>query len=124
MRWYDPLLKFTSAVILSFFFWLPTKRWIQKLENEQEYASDRGTEQYGLEGHSLASGVLKIANSIHIQKQKRGALCHLTQNKPFLWKRLNTLLDDSYKKTLPYTVTRCLFAILLGMVALLIFRIC
>ncbi|MCX6990753.1 MAG: hypothetical protein NTX49_06815 [Chlamydiae bacterium] len=122
--WHDPILKFTSSLIGSFFWWLPTKRWINKIEEEQEYSSDASISQYGLENHDLASAVLKISQTIHNKKQMSGPLCYLTHSKPFTVRRLEELLNIKPAPPLKFYVKRSIIAATLSIILLIIFRIC
>jgi len=121
--WHDPILKFTSSLIGSFFWWLPTKWWINKIEEDQEYASDASTIQYGLKNHDLASAVVKISQTTHNKKQMSGPLCYLTHSKPFTVRRIEELLNETHLP-LKYYVKRSAIAATLGIILLIIFRIC
>lgn len=42
IRWKDPYIKICSALFASLLWWIPLKGWLNKIEMDQEEASDRG----------------------------------------------------------------------------------
>jgi len=124
LLWHDPLLKFTSSIVGSFFWWLPTKWWLKRLEEEQEYASDASTLEYGLENHALASAILKISKQTHEQKTRSEPLCYLTRNRSFTVRRINKLLNHSSSKPFKLYRMRAIALALIGLLLVVVFRIC
>jgi len=94
LRWKDPLLKLISALICSFFWWIPSKKWLNKIEEEQENASDLSLEAYRLDTYSLASAVVKTINTARSIKAQ-AASCYLVSHKTSaITKRLKTILSN------------------------------
>lgn len=123
LRWRDPLLKWTSTLIGSFFWWLPTRWWLKRLAEEQEYACDASAQQYGLENHELASAIIKISKQV---KETSGGipLCTLSHSRPLSFKRVDQLLNDSSQAPIKFYLRRSLIAAGFGLLLLVIFRIC
>ncbi len=113
VRWKDPLAKLLSRVITSVFWWIPTKWWLDRLEGEQELASDAEV----LDHHALASAILKMVQQPH---QEEEAFCHLATRNHFLVKRFAILLrDDSMKLTLTAVI-----GAIISSLALVVFWVC
>ena len=96
LRWSDPVTKFASLFICSFFWWIPTTGWLKKLENEQEHASDRSVTTYGLDNHLLASAIHKVAKNHKCSNEPQLAICHLTAKRTQHLKRIRTILEERY----------------------------
>ncbi len=73
LRWYDPLVKQGCALVCAIFWWIPTRRWLKKIEEEQEYASDAGIRSYGLDTTYLASAIYKVLTK-NTKNQIQGCL--------------------------------------------------
>ncbi len=91
LRWRDPLLKMTTLLITSLFWWMPTKWWLNRLHDDQEKACDAEVARYGLDQHALASAIVKIVQQP--QLEKRG-LCHLAAKQSSLVRRFQALLSQ------------------------------
>lgn len=88
LRWHDPIVKFLCSSICSLFWWIPTRFWLKRLAEEQEFASDRGIDRFGIEGTALASALVKVV--------KRGKheplLCQFNSQKHLIFRRVEKMV--------------------------------
>ncbi len=95
LRWCDPMARLVNSILTSLFWWIPMQRWIKKLEEEQEQASDLSIINYRLDHHALATALVKTASKgVHV-KYPVAALCRLVSQKSLLFRRLKTILEDN-----------------------------
>lgn len=87
LHWKDPYVKFFCLAICEIFWWIPTKWWLNRLEEDQEYACDRGIDRFGLEGTALASALMKVL------KQEKWIYCAFTAQKHQALLRVEKMLD-------------------------------
>lgn len=94
VRWKDPQVRLLCALVSSFFWWIPTKWWLTKIELEQENASDASLYKYDLDSLALASAVVKaIGTAKNIKHQV--APCYLISRKSVTFAtRLHTILNN------------------------------
>lgn len=104
LRWKDPLLNLVCKMIGSFFWWIPTKWWMHKLEEEQETASDLSLVAYGMDRHHLASAFTKVIAQDKYPQCKIAPLCHLTTASQSIFTRLQTILCDEDSLRRPLTL--------------------
>lgn len=124
LNWSDPTLKFASAIVGSFFWWLPTKRWLNKLEQEQELASDAAINKYDLDSSNLASAILKISKQAQEKRRITGALCYLSHSTSFTLKRVENLLKTDLDRKKKRYLKQIIFMTSIGLLLLVVFRIC
>lgn len=111
LRWHDPILKFACSTICALFWWIPTKWWINKLEDEQEQASDASINAYGIDNHALASAVVKVISSNKKPQPQIAAFCHFTTTQCASLKRLKIILNtpcNYANSTLNYAIATLL----------------
>lgn len=92
LRWKDPTVRFASSVICSLFWWIPTGWWSQRLEADQEQASDFGAPKYGIDPHALGSAFLKAIQQERVSSLKSAAICPFVSPKNTHAKRLENML--------------------------------
>jgi beta-lactamase regulating signal transducer with metallopeptidase domain len=86
---HDPIIRLFYHCIAIFFWWVPTKTWIEKMEYEQELACDQNVMKYGLANDAIASALFKITKQIRI-KQKD--ICFFANGKNLITSRIKTIL--------------------------------
>jgi len=97
LRWFDPLIKFTSLFISSLFFWIPASLWLNKLEHEQEHASDLSIQHYGLSELSFANAIMKMMKQIQTNRQNIKLFipaCTLIRNSSSSFCRIQAILKN------------------------------
>lgn len=120
LRWRDPLIKLSANVICSFFWWIPTRWWLNKLENEQELACDLCVNRYGIDRYALATAIYKVvaqAKAVHLPLIH----CSLANSLPL--KRLQTLLETKGPSQVHLRM-HCAIGAALAMFLLMSFWIC
>ncbi len=68
IKYRDPLTRLLYHFIAAFFWWVPTRFWIKKVEQEQELACDQSVLKYGISGDSIASALLKVARLVKVHQ--------------------------------------------------------
>lgn len=96
LRWKDPVLKLCCGFVAAFFWWLPTGRWLQRLEIEQEEACDAEIHRYGIDVQALATALVKTVKNAKYLDCQFSALCPLDSPKTEHFKRLNALLNSEH----------------------------
>lgn len=98
--WKDPLLKSFCNFMAAFFWWIPTKNWMKKMELDQEMACDQGIFKHHFTGDLFASALFKVANSVKAKELKPlcSFVCH--EKKPII-KRITAILNLYPKEQLP-----------------------
>ena len=93
LKWKDPIVKMIFLSICSIFWWMPTTRWMKKIEDDQEEACDMGLHAYGLDTYPLATALLKAVNHQRVSRNgtAAAAICHLDASKNTI-KRLQDIL--------------------------------
>lgn len=94
VKWSDPTVKCTGALIGAFFWWVPVQWWLNKIEREQEYASDSSLKGYGITGDILANGIAKIVRLLAANKERMIAVSYLAKEEGALLTRVKFLLRD------------------------------
>ena len=92
LRWKDPLVKFACNFICSFFWWIPTKWWMKRLEMDQEKASDSSVYKYDIEPLSLAQAFVKTAGYIRSNTRQDVAICSFASQNTAAVNRLEHIL--------------------------------
>lgn len=92
LKWKDPYRKIICHLISSFFWWIPMKNAIKKMELEIEIACDQSIPKYHLQQSSLASAFMKILN--HLKNPKSEFACFFSQKENFLSRRLQAMLGS------------------------------
>lgn len=59
----DPWIKLFNHLTQSLFWWVPMKRWVKQIEEDQEIACDQAPLEFGLSQKGIASALIKIAKS-------------------------------------------------------------
>lgn len=57
--WHDTSVRLLAKLLAAFYWWIPTTKWLNKLEEEQEIACDAALYYYELQGVDLASALSK-----------------------------------------------------------------
>ncbi|MCC5832349.1 MAG: M56 family metallopeptidase [Chlamydiales bacterium] len=119
--WKDTLFRAICRSAAALFWWVPMKRWLQKLEHEQELACDASVYKYDLEGIDLASALQKTLKEKQNARYYPCAAFQPTTGK-LLLHRLQTVLNPKRKQSRWYAAAATAF--LLGLIPLLGFVIC
>lgn len=90
LRWKDPFVKFLCSSICQMFWWIPTKRWLDRIEDEQEHACDRDIHHFGYEGTLLASALVKVLRQ---GKKEKFVLCQFTSRKDHVLMRVQRMVQ-------------------------------
>lgn len=123
LRWRDPMMKFVCTAICALFWWIPTKWWLNRLDDEQERASDSCVMNYGLDRKALATAIVKVVSQAKSCDEKL-AICCLATHKSAPLQRLQMLLEQ---KTVPVQgkiQPFCAMAAAIGSFMLISFWIC
>lgn len=113
LKWKDPLVKLLSTSICDICWWLPTRRWIDKLELEQEKASDEGVTTLGLDKVTLATALLKALKQAKTIPYEAALLCPLSPSRQTHLIRLENILN-SEKQAHPLGTVVALLLIIAG----------
>ncbi len=70
----DTFVRGVYQLVSSVYWWVPMQGWFQKIEFEQELASDHSIYKYGLEGMALASALQKAVKMRNVQNCQLAAL--------------------------------------------------
>lgn len=117
----DSIARLFFYFISILFWWVPTRSWIKKIEQEQELACDQNALSYGLQKESLASALLKVTKQLKASNQP---VCYLTGEMNMTTTRIKTILGIG--NALGDQISRFnIFLISVGIVLLLIcFKYC
>lgn len=63
LRWKDPTLKLLCQMGSTLFWWVPTRWWLKRVDQDQEMSADASVQRYALDGTALASALVKIAGN-------------------------------------------------------------
>ncbi len=113
LKWRDPLFKQLLSFLSSLCWWLPMKKALIELIDEQERAADGAVLDFGIERKTLASAITTIAEKTRQESFQIPAICLFQGSHTPSMRRVQELL--SLKKpphialTLLATLT-CLFA--------------
>lgn len=117
LRWKDPLFKFIFSLICSLCWWIPAKKWLDQLVDEQEQASDAGIQTYGIDNLALATGIKNILKTAKDSRLNNTAICLLSSSKNLHLNRIKQILDrndflfkNKYQLKCLYSALLCLFA--------------
>lgn len=89
----DPWTRLFHQLLQAFFWWIPMKKWLKKIEEDQEIACDQMVLRHQ---EGIASALVKLARfSNHNEKTLSATFCALTQQSPFLLIRLDVILGMS-----------------------------
>ncbi len=91
LRFKDPLMRLLFEATAALFWWLPLRGWINRIERDQEIASDQAIFNYGIEPHSLAEAILKVSRR---SKNRTEALCFFATRTKMSMSRLKLLLGQ------------------------------
>ncbi len=94
LRWKDPLIRSACNMICSIFWWIPTRWWINRLEIDQERASDLGIFRYNIDPYDLAAAFVKTAQITKYPKLKISSICPFLSIRNTHIKRLEHILDS------------------------------
>lgn len=91
LRWKDPILKLICQIGSTLFWWVPTRWWFKRVEQDQEMAADASVQRYHLNETALASALVKIA-----REYRSKLICAFAAGKnSVLLLRLKIALDPS-----------------------------
>lgn len=115
IKYKDPLTRLVYHLVAAFFWWIPTRAWIKKIEEEQELACDQNVAKYGISVDSIASALCKVA------KQVKGhqTICYFANPENSTLRRIQALLGLNKKNQNPMLELK-FFGMLLGAILLLI----
>lgn len=89
----DPLSRLFNQLLRAFFWWIPMKKWLKRLDEDQEIACDQMALRHQ---EGIASALVKMAKFSHNQEEAlHAAFCALTKRSPFLLIRLEVILGIS-----------------------------
>ncbi len=66
LRWRDSYLRTAQKWVCTFFWWIPSKGWLSRLEQAQEIACDASITKFNLLPVDLASAINKAARNVKI----------------------------------------------------------
>jgi BlaR1 peptidase M56 len=105
LRWKDPILKLSCSIICAIFWWIPSKWWLKRLNEDQELASDSGLLKYGMDPYPLATALMKVIHRAQYVDCRFAAICPLDSPKTSHLKRLEKLLHSENQKPFSYINT-------------------
>lgn len=114
--WRDSQIKILISLFQTFFWWIPVKGWIKKIEEDQELASDQGVLKHNFAGEYLASALVKVAR--HVKEKKLANICYLVKDENSILKRIRALVDRYPKDSFP------IFGVGMIVLALVLLIIC
>lgn len=88
--WKDPITRFFIQLISAAFFFVPTKKWLNKLEFDQESACDSSILKYGLDKEFLASALFKVTSLV--RGKTNSILCYMHNEKHPSLRRIQIML--------------------------------
>ena len=90
LRGKDPWSRLFHQLLKAFFWWVPMKRWLKKIEEDQEIACDQMVQ---MRPEAMASALVKMTKFARDQeKELTAAFCNLTKRSPFILVRLERIL--------------------------------
>jgi len=93
VKYKDPMTRLLYHLVAAFFWWVPTRFWIKKIEQEQELACDQNVLKYGVSADSMASALLKVAK----QLKSHQTICYFTSPENSTLVRIQAILGISPK---------------------------
>lgn len=95
--WRDTLTRMFNHLIAVIYWWIPMSRWLNKLENEQEFAGDISVHRYDLEGLDLATALQKTVKMQQVRHYKCAAFAKETtiSKGQILIERVKVVLNPS-----------------------------
>lgn len=91
----DPWIRLFNHLLRSLFWWIPMKRWVKQIEEDQEIACDQAAQTAGLSQKGIASALIKIAKTSCNFSKKLPATCKFRGASHFLRFRLEMILGGS-----------------------------
>lgn len=87
----DPWMRLLHQLLKAFFWWIPMKRWLKKIEEDQEIACDQTVQKYQ---EGIGSALIKIIRYTRDSKEKElsAAFCRLSNRSLFILTRLEMIL--------------------------------
>lgn len=90
----DPWTRLFYQLLRAFFWWIPMKKWLKKIEEDQEIACDQIVLRHQ---EGIASALVKMAKFFRSQEEAlNAAFCALTKQSPFLLIRLEMILGVTH----------------------------
>ncbi len=96
LRWYDAIIRFLVNIILSIFWWIPSKRWVAHLEHTQERGCDDSVIVYAIPRMALARAIVKSAQQAKNRVPPLSALCFIKKNQ--ILARMQAILNETRPK--------------------------
>jgi len=124
--WRDTLVRMFYHLVAAVYWWVPMRKWLNKLENEQEIASDISVDRYDLEGLDLATALQKTAQMQQFQHYKCAAFARratITRGQ-ILIDRIKAVLNPSVQLKQNKVSATAGVIIMLGLALILGFVIC
>lgn len=87
----DSLTRLSYNIVITLFWWVPTRSWTKKIEMDQEMACDQSILKYGLKRESIASALVKVSK----EAKANHALCYFTSHTNPTMARLHVILGIS-----------------------------
>ncbi|MDP1608945.1 MAG: M56 family metallopeptidase [Chlamydiales bacterium] len=117
LRWKDPILKLFCEIQSTLYWWVPTKWWLKRVDQDQEMSADASIRRYHLDHTALASVLVKIAGSR--AHNKPAAFCTFAAKANSLLVRLQMTLDPLATPLQKNLLSRAFFALAAGSLILL-----
>jgi Zn-dependent protease with chaperone function len=95
LRWKDPFVRLVCHAMSAFFWWIPMKGWLKRLEQTQEMACDAGTAHYHIEKEALASALLTAQKST---QRKENFACFLASTEGGSLSRMRQILFPKFNR--------------------------
>ncbi len=93
--WHDSLVRLLCQGFTTFFWWIPTKRWLASIENLQESACDKKCKNR----LDLAEAIVKVAKFEKMTTQQAMMSCFVANSN--ITKRVQTLLKNQKEQVRP-----------------------
>lgn len=120
LRWKDPLFKLLGHIGATLYWWVPTRWWLKRVDQDQEMAADVSIRRYHLDDTALASALVKIAGD-RCRNEPAAFCAFAKEDACFLRVRLRMALDPLatpiQKKNL---LRRALIGLTAGLLILLV----
>ncbi|MBN9377238.1 MAG: hypothetical protein BGO14_09095 [Chlamydiales bacterium 38-26] len=115
LKYNDPFVRQFYHLLATFFWWIPLKKWMEKIEQDQEMACDQNALKYGFEGDHLASAIFKTTK----QLRSPSTFCYFNHPQHPLILRLNALLNPEDQHLFQFNILGLFLGTLMFLVCVL-----
>ncbi len=118
LRWKDPILKLFCQIGSTLFWWVPTRWWLKRVDQDQEMSADASIRRHSLDDTALASALVKIAGK-QCRSEPAASCAFATRAASSLLARLRMTLDPSATPLQKHLLLRALIGLAAGSLILL-----